>query len=281
MRLHTLGTGGPRLDATRNSACHLLEIDSQCLMFDVGRGSIQGVARKGLPIAGIGPLFISHHHVDHIGELANFLITSWIEGRRQPLRVYGPPGTAAIVDVLLKSVYDRDIAFRTEGETAFGPFVGAEVMELRGGQVIEGEGWRVRCEAVEHGHGLPFGPLFRARWTCFAYRVEATGKVFSFSGDAVLCEPLLRAAAGADLHLQCCYMAASALKAGHFAGVGKYTLACSDTAGKIATQAGVRRLVLTHFRSTTPTALAEIEADVRRDFAGTVELSNDLDAFDF
>jgi ribonuclease Z len=60
-----------------------------------------------------------------------------------------------------------------------------------------------------------------------------------------------------------------------------YTLACSDTAGKIAQRAKVDRLVLTHFKQTTPAALAEIEADVRRDYAGPVELSNDLDAFEF
>src|SRR5690606_30943379 len=112
MKLFTLGTGGPRLDPDRNSSCHVLETAGQYLMFDVGRGAIQRIGQKRLPIAAIGPLFISHHHVDHIGEFANYLITSWIEGRREPLKVYGPPGTAAIVDILLRSVYDRDIAFR-------------------------------------------------------------------------------------------------------------------------------------------------------------------------
>lgn len=79
MKLHTLGTGGPRLDGARGSACHVLEAAGRHLMFDVGRGAIRGVGAKGRPIASIGPLFISHHHVDHIGELANYLITSWIE----------------------------------------------------------------------------------------------------------------------------------------------------------------------------------------------------------
>ena len=63
--------------------------------------------------------------------------------------------------------------------------------------------------------------------------------------------------------------------------LGDYTLACSDTAGKIADHARAERLVLTHFRQTTPAALAEIEADVRRDYAGPIELSNDLETFEF
>jgi hypothetical protein len=60
MKLHTLGTGGPRLDSTRGSACHVLEVAGRHLMFDVGRGAIRGLAANGLPIAEIGPLFISH-----------------------------------------------------------------------------------------------------------------------------------------------------------------------------------------------------------------------------
>ncbi|MBN1103430.1 MAG: MBL fold metallo-hydrolase [Deltaproteobacteria bacterium] len=282
MKLHTLGTGGPRIDATRASACHVLEAAGQTLMFDVGRGAIHGVGAKEFPLAAIGHLFISHHHVDHIGEFANYLITSWIEGRRRPLKVYGPPGTAQIADTLFRSVYDRDIAFRTEGETAFGPFIGADITEMHGGQRVEGDGWRARCEEVEHGHGLPFGPDFRGRWTCLAWRFEAEGKVFSFSGDAVMCKGLLKAADSADLHLQCCYLPASKLVTKHMKAVGRYTLACSDTAGKIAAKAGVGRLLLTHFNKQTTQEMAdEIAADVRLDYAGPVELSNDLDHFEF
>jgi ribonuclease Z len=279
LKLHTLGTGGPRLDSERGSACHVLEAAGRHLMFDVGRGAIRGVAAKGLPIAEIGPLFVSHLHVDHIGELANFLITGHIEGRRTPLKIYGPPGTKGIVEALLGLVYDRDIAFR-DSEAGSGQFVGADVVELLGGAVIEGEGWRARCEEVEHGHGLGFGPGLAGRWTCFAWRVEAEGKTFCFSGDAVMCDGLLRAAERADLHLQCCYLPSSALTGRQMRRLGEYTLACSDTAGKIAERARAERLVLTHFRQTTPAALAEIEADVRRDYAGPIELSNDLDEFE-
>lgn len=279
MRLITLGTGGPRLDPERNSSCHLLQANEHWLIFDIGRGALQRVAQTGLPVKALGPLFISHLHVDHIGEFSHYLITSWIEGRRTPLKVYGPPGTAAIVELLTQSVYDRDIAFRTQGETAFGPFVGADVTEVRGGQTIEGPGWRVSCEEVEHGHRLPFGEAFRQRWVCLSYRVEAEGKVFSYSGDAVMCDELIRTARNADLHLQCCYMSAARMVNPHLKGVGQYTLACSDTAGKIAAEAGVEHLVLTHFRQMDAEELAEIEADVRRDFPGRLSISSDLSEY--
>lgn len=145
--------------------------------------------------------------------------------------------------------------------------------------MIEGEGWRVRCEEVEHGHRLPFGTLFRQRWVCLSYRVEAEGKVFSYSGDAVMCDALIRTAQDADLHLQCCYLAASQLDSEHMQRVSQYTLACSDTAGKIAARAAVKSLVLTHFKHPTAAELAEIERDVRQDYGGPVYLSRDLDEY--
>jgi ribonuclease BN (tRNA processing enzyme) len=280
VKLHTLGTGGPRPDPARNASCYVIEAAGQKLMLDCGRGAISGMARAALPFAEVDVMLLSHHHVDHIGEFANYLITSWMAGRRRPLRVFGPPGTRGIVDVLVSQVYDRDIAFRTEGETTFGPFIGAEVTEVEEGMVLEAGGLQVSCTRVEHGHGLPFGKKFLARWICLAWRIEAEGRVFSFSGDAVMCDPLLRIAHGADLHLQCCYIAASEMSSGHFQGVGKYTLACSDTAGKIAERAQVRRMVLTHFRQTTPERIEEMRADIGRDYAGPIEFAKDLDVFE-
>jgi ribonuclease Z len=281
MKLHTLGTGGPMPDPRRNASCYVLEAGEARLMFDVGRGAIVSLARKGLPFARINPLFISHHHVDHIGELADYLIASWLAGRREKLRIFGPPGTRAIVDALMGSVYARDIEFRTGGETAFGPFIPAEVVEVRAGPVYDDGEIKVSCAEMEHGHGLPFTPLFRQRWICLAWRVESGGRTFSFSGDAVMSDALVRLAAGSDLHLQCCYMAASELRNEHLKGVAKYTLACSDTAGKIAAQAGVKRLVLTHFKRMEPAQLEAIAQDVRRDYAGPVSLANDLDEIEF
>ena len=282
MKLHTLGTGGPRPDPDRGSACHVLEVGPRRLLFDVGRGAIQRIAQKRWPLASIGPLFISHLHVDHIGELANYLITSWMSGRRQPLSVFGPPGTAEVIDVLMSRVYELDVRFRTEGETAMGPFVGADVTEVRAGPVTETAEYRVTCDEMEHGHRLPFDERFRSRWICLGFRVEAEGKAFSFGGDGIMNEGLIKIADDADLHLQCCYLARSEVAANdHIRDVVRYTLACSDTAGKIAARAGVRRLVLTHFRGTTPALLREIEADVRQDYDGPLALASDLDEFEF
>ena len=82
------------------------------------------------------------------------------------------------------------------------------------------------------------------------------------------------------MHVQCCYLAASELKSLHLQRVAKYTLACSDTVGEIAAAAGVKRMVLTHFRRMQPQVLASIEQDVRKDFSGGFALARDQDEFE-
>ena len=94
--------------------------------------------------------------------------------------------------------------------------------------------WRVSADMVEHGNGLGFPDAFLRRWTCYGYRFEAQGKVVAISGDTVDCAGLRRIAQGADVLVQCCYMASAEIKNEHFRRVAQYTLAAGDSVGKIA-----------------------------------------------
>lgn len=280
MKVITLGTGGPRPDAKRGAACTVVKLGEDYLVFDTGRGIVRGLAAKQIPFDRIRALYVTHHHYDHIGELSDFMISSWLGGRRGELPMFGPPPTAQLYATLMGQVYDRDLEFRTTGEKLAGGFPHARITEVRAGPVHDAGAWRVSCEEMEHGHGLDFGPLFRSRWICLGYRIEAGGKVVTISGDGVKSDALIRLARGSDLHVQVCYLAAADLNTPHLKRLAEKTLACSDTAGKIAAEAGVKKLVLTHFRSMTPEMLAAVENDVRRDYTGPVHLANDLDEFE-
>jgi ribonuclease Z len=235
---------------------------------------------KGIPFDRVAAVYITHHHYDHIGELADFMISSWLGGRKGELPMFGPPPSASIYSILMGQVYDRDLEFRTVGEKLLGGFAHAAVTDVRAGPVHAAGKWKISCEEMEHGHGLDFGPLFRSRWICLGYRIESQGKVVTISGDGVMTEALVRLARGSDLHVQCCYLAAADLNTPHLKRLSEKTLACSDTVGKIATAAGVKKLVLTHLRTMTPEMLAAIGTDARRDYAGPVHLANDLDEFE-
>jgi ribonuclease BN (tRNA processing enzyme) len=156
MRVIALGTGGPRPDPHRNAACTVVDVGGEYLVFDTGRGIVQSFARKPLAFADVAALFITHHHYDHVGEFADFMISSWLDGRRGRLPVFGPPGTARIYSLFLEQIYDRDLE-----STASAPSASSRTARDRGARRSETGRWRVsRGDAARHGL---LGPSFRAR----------------------------------------------------------------------------------------------------------------------
>ena len=275
MKLTLLGTGGPIPDPARHGSAALLEVGGARLLFDAGRGVVLQLTRAGIPVEDVGPVFLTHHHYDHIGDLADVILTGWLQGRRRPLRVVGPPGTEPIVAALVDRVYDRDIAFRSQGEHAI-DWAPIESADVTTGLIHDGGTWRVFAEPVVHGHGLAYPAAFKRRWVCLGYRVEAEGKVVAFSGDCVECDGLRRLAYRADVLVQCCYMARAELTTPYFVHLARETIACADSVGRIAREARVRKLVLTHFRRAAEAVTQSILADVARDYDGPVVLGADL-----
>ena len=108
-----LGTGGPRPDVARGATSLVIRAGDDAILIDAGRGVVrQLAAARRHPWRRINPVLITHHHYDHIGELHDVILSSWLLGRNQPLRLFGPPETRRIVDTLLHQVYDKDIEFR-------------------------------------------------------------------------------------------------------------------------------------------------------------------------
>jgi hypothetical protein len=173
------------------------------------------------------------------------ILNSWMHGRKEALRIFGPPETRRIVDALLTQVYDKDWQWRSMGEPAFGGWKPVEAKDIEPGAVIEDSHWKATAYRVRHGDGLGFPPAFLQRWMCYGFRFEAHGKVVAISGDTVDCEGLAQLAHGADLLVHCCYAASAEIENEHFRRVVQHTLAAGDAVGKIAACAGAKMLALT------------------------------------
>ncbi len=74
----------------------------------------------------------------------------------------------------------------------------------------------------------------------------------------------------------CCYLAEAEVIDAHAERLTRHLFLSSAQAGKIAAIAGVKKLVLTHFRAKPESLMRAIEEDVRRDFDGEVILGRDL-----
>ena len=280
--VRTLGTGGPRVDPQRAGPATLVSIGDEHLLFDAGRGVTVQLARAGIAMGTLRHVFVTHHHFDHIGDLYDVMLSSWFEGRREPLTIHGPPDTRRLVNALQTQIYDKDIEWRSDGEPVFGGWAPVNGRDVSPGLVHETPAWRVHADTVVHGHGLAFSPAFLKRWICYGYRVETQGRVVAISGDTVDCAGLRRLAQGADVLVQCCYLAQAEITGEHFRRLAQYTLACGDSVGRIAAECGVKTLVLTHQRprraDALPAALQALRDEVARDFHGQLVLADDLQA---
>jgi ribonuclease Z len=269
-----LGTGAPRPDVARGATALLIEAGDDAILIDAGRGVVRQLAALGVDLARIDPVLITHHHYDHIGELHDVILSSWLTGRSRILRLFGPPETRRIVEALLHQVYDKDIEFRVH-EAGNGPWQPVATTDILAGPVCEGAGWRITAEVVDHGNRLGFPDAFRQRWVCLGYRFECADGVIAFSGDTVDCPGLRRLAANADILVQCCYLARGEIVSSQTRRLADYTLACADTVGQIAAEAKVGTLVLTHHRQKPDEMLEQMRQDVARDFDGPVLLGHD------
>jgi ribonuclease Z len=281
MKVVLLGTGGPRPDPQRNATTTLIRLGDENILFDAGRGVTVQLVKAGVPLSAVNPVFITHHHFDHIGDLYDVMLATWMAGRKDALTIYGPPETERIIHALITQVFDKDIAWRDQGEPALGgwkPVVGHDVTA---GLIVDNGRWKVSAETVVHGDALGILPAFRRRWTCLGYRFEAAGRTVAISGDTVDCEGLDRLARGADLLVQCCYLSTEEISTEHWRRLARYTLACADSVGKIAARAGVRTLALTHHKVRSNDDLLErIAEEVACDFSGRLIIGRDLTEID-
>jgi ribonuclease Z len=93
MRVIACGSGMPMPRLKQAAACFLIELgNGDKLIFDMGTGSMERIYALGIPLDYIDKVFLTHLHMDHMGDLPAFYIYGPQNNRSKPLRVWGPGG---------------------------------------------------------------------------------------------------------------------------------------------------------------------------------------------
>ena len=277
-RLVLLGTGGgPAVKASRAQPANAVVVNGAVYVVDAGDGVARQMALAGLRVVDLRAVFITHHHSDHNADYGTLLLRAWASGLRRPVATYGPPPLEHITRSYLEYV-DWDVRLRVEdeGRPVLGDLIQAH--DIAGaGVVYRDENVVVTAAEVPHGAAAP----------SYAYRVDTARGSVVFSGDTTMSDAVVELAAGADVlvHEVVSIDGAAAiverLDPGNQALLRHIIEAHTPPGdvGRVATRAGVERLVLTHF---VPSGLPEFDrpelwlAAVRPHFAGEIIVGRDL-----
>jgi ribonuclease Z len=264
-----LGTGSPAPDPDRAGPATLVRAGEQIFLVDCGRGVLQRLAAVGVGPSGLTALLLTHLHSDHIADLGDLIISSWITnfGTPRPLVVIGPPGTKTVVDATLVA-FGSDIGYRMAHHADLNAPPDVQVHEHTDGEVWADHGVSVRVAPTDH---RPVEPTI-------AFRVEYDGASVVLAGDGVPCASLdaLASGAGALVHTVIRKDIVALSPNQRVRDILDYHSSVEEAAAT-ATRAGVGTLVLTHYvPAIAPGKEDEWRALAATEFSRQIELGDDL-----
>ncbi|MCK4390580.1 MAG: MBL fold metallo-hydrolase [Desulfobacterales bacterium] len=253
MKITILGSGTCVPSLKRSSCSVLIEIDHSLLLFDSGAGTMRRLLEVGVTIDNLCYIFYSHLHPDHTGELVPFLFATKYPDtyrRRKPFVIVAARGFLDFYDKL-KCAYGEWI------ELAPG-LVEISELDTTGPDHLDCGLFDVDSLPMKHTD------------MSLAYRITGPdGKSIVYSGDTDFCENLVTLSRGADL-LICESAFPDEMKVeGHLT---------PSLAGRIATKAGVKKLVLTHFYPECDAV--DLFEQCRKTYHGPLVLAEDLMTLD-
>lgn len=292
--LITLGTSaGPSLTPGRAQTSHLLTVNGTYYVVDAGDGVARRMARAGADVREVGIIFLTHHHDDHTAGLGTLMSLAWDGQRTEPINVYGPPRTKELVDATVRYCsISADIRIADGGRSVpldkvfFGHDVGI-------GEVYQDD--NIRVSATENTHFSFHRGDAAGRYKSYSYRFETPDRVIAFTGDTGFSAAVTALARDADIlvtETSSCDERKNrmiddgtwqAMSAAEQEGIMRQATQGHmdlDKIGMLATQAGVRKVVLSHLTRRVETADYEPWAEeVRKHFSGEVVIAEDLMEF--
>ena len=290
LAVRLLGTSASRPTVERNVASLAVVREGETLLFDCGEGTQRQMMRYGVSF-GLADIFFTHFHADHVIGVIGLMRTMSLQGRTDPLRLWGPKGAARMLKRAEEFGMDR-LSFPIE------------VTELEPGERVARKDYAIIPFAVDHrgaravGYaveeedrkgrfnpdlarelGIPEGPLWgeihRGRSvTLDDGRTIAPsvlvgdprpGRKVVLTGDTRPCAATIEAARGADLLVHEATFgdeeAARAVETGH---------STAREAATVAAAAGVGTLLLMHFSARYSRDAGDLGKEAREVFEKTL-----------
>ena len=189
-KLFILGTGTPNPNPERMGSSYLVLANDEPYLFDYGTGVIRRIAAfspswggeyQALEVENLKYAFLTHIHSDHTLGLADLIITTWIMGRSEPLKIFGPKGAKNMHTNIIKA-YQPDIDYRIYG-TQPQNSTGYKVIfnELKDKFVYQDENIKVTAFLNDHGD----------LQESYGFLIETTDKKILISGDTAMSKNLI------------------------------------------------------------------------------------------
>ncbi len=188
------GSRSPIPDPKRAEACILVEAGERLFVIDTGDGSVARLRQWAIPFNRVESVFITHLHSDHISDLADLHLATWVlQNRPGKLPVYGPRGIQQITDGF-ELAYGIDYRLRNSHHgDSIAPLTNAgfdaHPIDDNALTLLDEDGLKVTAFLVDHPPVIP----------AYGYRFEYKGRSLVISGDTKETQAMIDQSRGADV----------------------------------------------------------------------------------
>jgi ribonuclease Z len=278
-KLIILGSGTPNPDPNRTGSAYAIVVNETPYLFDFGPGVIRSAASlsrewggsfESMAVENLKHAFLTHIHSDHSAGLTDLLLTPWVMGREEKLKLFGPSGLKRMAENILEA-YQEDIDYRINGtQPANKTGFKFEFGELYEGVVFKDKNIKVEAFLVPHG----------SFDDAYGFRITSQDKVIVLSGDTGPSKKIEGYANGADILVHEVYSNSGFLKkTKDWQVYHKQHHTSTFEVGELAEKAKPKLLVLSHilFWGSSP---EDIASEIKTRFTGDFVVAEDLMVID-
>lgn len=275
VKVQVLGSGGPELNDGRASSSYLVWLNGKAvIMIDAGSGSSLNYEKSGAKLNDLEVVAFTHFHVDHSADFPALVKAFYFSGRAKDLGVLGPEGNEYLPSA-------SDFIQRLFAKNGLYPYLQGYVSLSKKSLFklnvydVQLAKHQVKTIYQTADYKLDAIPVHHGPLPAVAWRVRAQGCSMVFSGDlSNRYDTLSRLADKADL-----LVAHHAISEKH-SGQGLHLHIPPSEIGKIAQQAGVKKLILSHRMRRTLGQEKESTRIINQYYKGPVFFADDLEVFE-